>query len=244
MLAPADHPHRRPSAAEVHQPGRRRTARPSALSPRSQARAQSYGSRSGGCCARSDMHLRRHHPACSQKRGCRPLAGSILSTKDLWHPARSIRPASGHHDPNHPVARPSPTPYVRERCAATAGRGPDGYRTRHAFLGRSAAAGEGTASAFFHKQDGGRTAGMSPRHGIHPIAIRRRRPWLEGRCIGSSDGTPAGTSCNGSFRNGQRPVEGGAAPDVLPCKTLASAEGSCWYSERVGWKLGSRSRRG
>ena len=47
-----------------------------------------------------------------------------------------------------PCGRP-PTPCLRERCAATADRGPDGYRGKLAFLGRAVAAGEGTASAFF-----------------------------------------------------------------------------------------------
>jgi hypothetical protein len=111
-----DDPHQRHSLAIVPR------------SSESPARAHSYRSRSGGCCARTDIHHLRHDPASPKKRGCRPLAGSILSSKDLWHPARSIRSASGHHDHDHPVSRPLPAPYVRERCAATSGRGADGDR--------------------------------------------------------------------------------------------------------------------
>jgi hypothetical protein len=146
-------------------------------------------------------HLRRHHPAPPKKRGCRPLAGSILSAKDLWHPARSIRSASGRHDHGHPVLRPlqcrtrgsgAPRRPVAERMATGA---------RHAVLGRSRAAGEGTASEFFRKQEGGRTERMSAQVRHHLIAIRKRRPWLESRS--ADDRTGRGHVVGRLAQNGQ-----------------------------------------
>ena len=89
----------------------------------------------------------------------------------------------------------SPTPYVRKQCAATAGRGPDGCRRKHAFPGRSVAPGEGTASRFFR-----RGTMMARRRGIrgaqiHLIAIGKSRP---GRKAAASDSrAPPGTLENG-----------------------------------------------
>jgi hypothetical protein len=85
----------------------------------------------------------------------RPLyQGSRASTGRL-------RSASGRHDRSHPVLRHPPTPYLREGCAATAGRGPDGCRGKHAFLGRSVAPREGTGSRFSR-------SGMVAAHGGCP----------------------------------------------------------------------------
>jgi hypothetical protein len=58
---------------------------------------------SGWMICPADFRARRHDPCPFKKPRCRPLAGSTLSAKDLWHPAESIRSASGRHDCNHPV---------------------------------------------------------------------------------------------------------------------------------------------
>jgi hypothetical protein len=50
--------------------------------------------------------LHRRHPASSKKPRCRPLAGSSLTTKDLWHPARSVRSATGRRTRIYP-SRPA-----------------------------------------------------------------------------------------------------------------------------------------
>ena len=50
-----------------------------------------------------------YDPACPKKPRCGPLAGSILSTKDLWHPAHPIRSASGRRIRGHPALPTSPT---------------------------------------------------------------------------------------------------------------------------------------
>ena len=94
----------------------------------------------------------------------RPLAGSSLSTKGLMHPAdRRLlrRSASGRRDDDHPVRPPSQRPPVRRRCDATAGRESAEYRGRPEILGTAAAAGEGTASAFFVGDDTHRMVRMS-----------------------------------------------------------------------------------
>ncbi len=98
----------------------------------------------------------------SRKFGSGPLAGSILFTRDCVHPAGRLRSASGRHDRNHPgSAGPAPGRYVQERCAATADRGPDGYRGKSAFPGRSSCCRRGDGiRIFFSKQDGGRTVRM------------------------------------------------------------------------------------
>jgi hypothetical protein len=87
------------------------------------------------------------------------------------HPAARLRSASGRHDRGHPVLRRARTAYVRERCAATADRGPDGLRTRWESLGRPVAAGEGTASAFFQKA-GWWQQGREVREAQHPPRSR------------------------------------------------------------------------
>jgi hypothetical protein len=72
------------------------------------ARAAFYRSRSGGGSAPATFRARHHDPAPSKNPRCRPLAGSILSTKDLWPPARSIRSASGRRIRSHPALPPPP----------------------------------------------------------------------------------------------------------------------------------------
>ena len=97
--------------------------------------------------------LRRHHPSSPKKPRCRPRAGSGRSTRDpcILPGASGPRPAITIATiPLCDVATP-PTPYVRKRCAATADRGPDGCRGKHAVLGRSVAPGEGTGSRIFQR---------------------------------------------------------------------------------------------
>jgi hypothetical protein len=126
------------------------------------------------------------------------------------HPAPRLRSASGRRDHNHPALRYPPTPYVRKRCAATADRGPDGCRTKHAVLGRSAAPGEGTASRFFGRHDGGATARRSARARIHLIAILRSRPWLEGG-VPESRTKPLPVRRETACRRGQHAVQNDSA---------------------------------
>jgi hypothetical protein len=89
-----------------------------------------------------------------QKRGCRPLAGSGRSAKDLWPPARLGRSASG--------GRGASLPHVRLRsnrahgmlATATSGRGPEEKAASgrmHQALGRPVAGGGGRPSAFFRR---------------------------------------------------------------------------------------------
>jgi hypothetical protein len=56
----------------------------------------------------ASFRVRRHDRASSKKPRSRPLAGSGLATKDLWHPARSIRSASGRRVRSHPALPTSP----------------------------------------------------------------------------------------------------------------------------------------
>ncbi len=59
------------------------------------------------------------------------------------------------------------------------GGGPDGLGRMYAVLGRSAAAGEGTGSAFLGRGRSSRRGGDPCGHIIHLIAIGKRRPGQE-----------------------------------------------------------------
>ena len=130
--------------------------------------------------------------------------------------AGRLRSASGRHDRSPPVVRHPATPYVRKRCAATAGRGPDGCRGNHAVLGRSVAPGEGTASRFFERHEGGVTGQNSAEAQTHLIAIRRSRPGTERRCIGASDGNTRRP--RNACHSARKPSPGRCAvdPSVVP----------------------------
>jgi hypothetical protein len=94
--------------------------------------------------------------------------------------------ASCRSPASHPVRdrasrwQPSSTagyqkPRVRQRSAATAGRGSAESCRRPEILGRATAAGEGTASAFFAGEDTGLTGRKPVQAQIHLIAIRKSR---------------------------------------------------------------------
>jgi hypothetical protein len=106
------------------------------------------------------------------------------STKGRGHPAGRLRSASGRHDHEHPVWPGPPINLisdVRERCAATAGRGPEGYRGSTGPWQIELLPARGRHPNFFTSTMVAARHGGSPMHGIHPIAIRKSRRWLDGR---------------------------------------------------------------
>jgi len=94
----------------------------------------------------------------------RPLAGSGLSTKGLMH--RAVRrPIRVRPPRSHPSSVADfRTPSVRKGCAATAGAASDGSCRRPEILGRSAAAGGGTAIQILRRRILGTRRESSSRH--------------------------------------------------------------------------------
>jgi hypothetical protein len=207
MPAPAGCQHQRPSQVGVHQPGGRRTARHLAFPPpfrrgqtltdrdqvdvvpgqtsRPAATILPIPKNADAVPSPAASSLPRISGILPLASGPRPaVTNTTLQFRDLSQPR-----TCGSDAPRRPVAdrmdRAGNQRSLADRSLPARGRHP------HFFTSRMAAA----------------RRGSPPRHRIHPIAIRRRRPGLEGRCIGSWDGTPAGTSWDGSFRTGQSPAQ-------------------------------------
>ena len=141
------------------------------------------------------------HPAPPQPSSLSEKSDTVPSpaAADLPRTACTLPLASG---PRPAVAiaiiHRAPPSYLRDLCAATADRGPDGYCTRLAFPGRSDAAGEGTASEFFVCTRVASRRESTLGHSIHLIAICRSRPWRRGRAsdppVRGGTGSPHGRS--------------------------------------------------
>ena len=125
-----------------------------------------------------------------------PLPPSCLSEKTAIRSPRRQRPFyQGSHasccsppvrlrpSRSQPSGATSHTSYPRKRCAATADRGPDGCRRKRAVLGRWGCSRRGDGIAVFQRGRCWHGGAEIRRAQIHLIAIRRSRPWPEGRCI-------------------------------------------------------------
>jgi len=172
----------------------------------------------------------------------RPLAGSIRSAKDLWHPAARrpirVRPSRAHRcfliwkqrNPQETIiqfGRLFRTLYAREACAVTSVRGPDGSCRRPEILGSAVAAGEGTGLKFLPGKHTGRTGRMPAEARIHLIAIGRSRPWWEGGASARTGHAQMRESCALSASGTLRYACGGSPAGRTRVKVVPAPSVDC-----------------
>jgi hypothetical protein len=174
------------------------------------ARAAFYRSRSGGCSAPANFRARGHDPASPKKPRSRPLAGSRLATKDLWHPADRLRSASGRRVRIHPALPTSPRG-SGGRCEPRRAEG-------------ALAGGRNTRS---------RPGSRHPLRGCLKIRLRDgRRDWLpEGAHAGNLNVHRSLRATEGSTAHG---TESAHAP--VPCTARKILRSAPWIQSKQGFR--------